>query len=229
MENMPEAEGKPARRHRRPDAKLFYRASGIIRLDRQHPGLRDLVDLRLRQRVPQVEVIKELAARFGVKVSRDVLSKYWQRQAGPEELEIRRAYKDARALAQAVLEEAKEHPGNDAWKIATALLEAHIFTERKRLEEADVMQLMTEQRRRQELEIKRGHLEVALGKLENEKKELDERLEAGRAQREQILGAVQTAEAAARDGDPFNPEDVYAKIAAVIAGDGAAEERVETS
>jgi hypothetical protein len=216
-------------RHRRPLAKLLYRASTIIKLDRKHPGLRALVDERMRQRIPHVEVRKEILERYGERVSRAVLSNYWQRQAGPEELEIRAAYKQARGLAETLIEEAQQHPGSDAWKIVTALIEGYIFNERSKLGEADVMDLVTEQRRRKELEIKRGHLEVAIGKLENEKKDLDARLDAGRAQRDQVLAAVQTAEAAARDGDPFNPADVYAKIAAVIAGDGMAEERVENS
>jgi hypothetical protein len=213
--------------HNRPVAKLLYRASTIIKLDRKHPGLRALVDERMRQRIPHVQVRKEILERYGERVTASVLSNYWQRQAGPEELEIRAAYKQAHGVAEALLEEAEKHPGSDAWKIVSALIEAYIFNERQKLGEADVMELVTEQRRRKELEIKRGHLEVAIGKLENEKKDLDDRLEAGRAQREQVLRAVQTAEAAAREGDPFNPEDVYAKIAAVISGEGAAEERIE--
>jgi len=207
--------------------KLIYRASQIIKLDRKHPGLRSLVDEMLKQRVPQAEILKEIEKRFGERVSDDVLSRYWMGQVGPQELELRRTVRDMQALAQVVVEEARKNPGSDAYKLVGALVEMYIVESRYKLGEADVMALLAEQRRRKEVEIKRGHLEVAVQKLENEKKELDARLEADRTRRDQILGTVKHAESALAEGQPFDPADVLQKIAAVIGTSGGLDERVE--
>jgi hypothetical protein len=213
--------------HRKPEARLHYRASVIIKLDRKHPGLRSLVDERLKQRVPQAAILKEIEKRFGERLSDSVLSRYWTRQVGPQELELRQTVREMQALAQVVMEEARKNPGSDAWKLVGSLVEMYIFESRYKLGEADVMALLAEQRHRKELEIKRGHLEVAVQKLENEKKDLDARLEADRAARDQILGTVKNAESALAEGQPFDPADVLQKIAAVIGTGEGLEERVE--
>jgi len=131
------------------------------------------------------------------------------------------------ALAHVVMEEARKNPGSDAWKLVGSLVEMYIYESRFKLGEADVMALLAEQRRRKELEIKRGHLEVAVQKLENDKKKLDSKLEADRTRRDQILGTVKHAESALAEGQPFDPAEVLQKIAAVIGTSEGLEERVE--
>ena len=214
-------------RHRKSGTKQYYRFSEIIKLDRKHPGLRSLVDERLKQRVPQRAILKELEKRYGERVSETVLSHYWTRQVGPQELELRRTVREMQGLAHVVMEEARKNPGSDAWKLVGSLVEMYIYESRFKLGEADVMALLAEQRRRKEVEIKRGHLEVAVQKLENEKKELDARLEADRTRRDQILGTVKNAESALAEGHLFDPADAFRKIAAVIGTGEGPEERVE--
>lgn len=135
--------------------EVAYDKSRIVRLDARHPGLRALVEDRLRRRIDQREIVRELARRFGVRISATSIRRFWKRVVRPEEEAEAEAFRQARAQAKALIAEMKADPKLDAAKIAEIMLANQIVKDRLKLGEADIMALYREQREREKLELQR--------------------------------------------------------------------------
>lgn len=143
----------PDERRRRPPDRA-YRSTGLVdRCDAKHPGLRALVEKLLRRRFTQQEISLKVEERFGVKISRAVISRFWMRAVRPAEEAEAAAYRQARAQARALLEEMKADPKLDAAQIAEIMLANQIVKDRMKLAEADILDLYREQRERKKLEL----------------------------------------------------------------------------
>jgi hypothetical protein len=139
-------------RRRRPDRT--YRSTGLVdRYDAQHPGVRALVERLLRRRFNQEEISREVKKRFGLKLSRSAISRFWKRDVRPAEEAEAAAYRQARAQARALLQEMKADPSLDAAQIAELMLANQIVKDRTKLAETDIMELYKEQRERKKLEL----------------------------------------------------------------------------
>lgn len=210
-------------------ARLFYRATGIEVLDQAHPGLKALVEECLSKRVPHGEIVRQAKEKFQVELSSAGIRRHWQRRVQPEEIRFLELLGKTNTKAAMVRREAARFPNGDASKIIEALISQQIIEDQLKLGEADIMKLAAEQRLRKRLEFEQERLKLVADRAREEQKLAEARLAEEQSRQASVRGVVENAEAAARDGQPFDPGDVYAKISAVIAGDGAVEERVESS
>lgn len=171
------APGKKRRypHHRR---NYAYRSSSRVdRLEENHPGVRALVESLLRKRVRQGEICRQVHQQFGVRISRNSLSRFFMARIQPKEDAEDSAFRQAHAQARALIEEMKADPSLDAAKIAEIMLASQIVRDRTKLAEADIMDLYREQRERQKLELqhralmlKEQQTRAVLKKLEGSRK-----------------------------------------------------------
>ncbi len=214
----------------------FYRANRVEELDWDHPGLKDFVDDAMRRRVSQGRISREVQERFGVHIPERTLSRYWTERFAPEEAREIRALRDIRARVALIRQEARKHPRGSAAKIIQTLVVDAIVQQKQRVAETDVMRLMEEQRKRQELEekvsVEWGKLQVQFEKVENDKRRLEEKhsqvgavlREAGEAGARALL----SPSGAGGQAKSFDPAEALKKISEVIGVGAALEERVET-
>ncbi len=142
--------------HRR---NYAYRSSSRVdRLEENHPGVRALVETLLRKRVRQGEICRQVYQQFGVRISRDSLSRFFMARIQPKEDAEAAAFRQAHAQARALIEEMKADPSLDAAKIAEIMLANQIVQDRTKLAEADIMDLYREQRERRKLELQQRAL-----------------------------------------------------------------------
>lgn len=202
-----------------------YRITLIERLDMDHPGLKDFVDESLRRRLPQRQISRRVQERFGVEVPQPAISSYWSGRFRYQEAVTRTSWQKAGDQYETLKEQMLADPDSDAAEIVKRLVVQGIVNQKERLDEVDVMLLITEQRRRQELEekmaIEWAKLQVQLQKAENEKRRLEEK--------QARVGAVvrEAGEAGAQDKS-FDPGEALKKISEVIGVGAPMEERIET-
>lgn len=131
-----------------------YRSSSRVdRLDEDHPGIRNVVETLLRQRVRQGEIARQVYEQFGVRISTNSLSRFFMARIQPKEDAEAAAFRQAHAQARALIEEMKADPSLDAAQIAEIMLANQIVQDRTKLAEADIMDLYREQRERRKLEL----------------------------------------------------------------------------
>ena len=210
-------------------ARRLYQATGVETLDRAHTGLKDFVETSLDKHVPHREISRLAKKRFRVRLSSGGIARHWKRRVLPEEEKVRGLIRESKAKAKVVRAEAARFPRGDASKIIEALISQQIIEDKLKLGQADILKLAAEQRLRKRLELEQGRLKLAARRARDEQKLSEARLEQERQKRASLQGVVEGAEAAARAGQPFDPAEVYAKIAAVITGGEAMEERIENS
>jgi hypothetical protein len=170
----------PGRKGRYPHHRhnYSYRSSSRVdRLEENHPGVRALVESLLRKRVRQGEIVRQVHQQFGVRISRNSLSRFFMTRIQPKEDAEDSAFREAHAQARALIEEMKADPSLDAAKIAEIMLASQIVQDRTKLAEADIMDLYREQRERQKLELqhralvlKEEQTRAVLKKLEGSRK-----------------------------------------------------------
>ncbi len=142
----------PRRGRRSPHRE--YRSTGqVTRHEARHPGVRAFVEGLLRRRFNQSQISLEVEKRFGAKISRAAISRFYTRDVRPAEQAEAAAYRHARAQARALLEEMKADPKLDAAQIAELMLANQIVKDRTKLGEADILDLYKEQRERRKLEL----------------------------------------------------------------------------
>jgi len=142
------------RRYPHHRSNYAYRSSSRVdRLEENHPGVRALVESLLRKRVRQGEICRQVHQQFGVRISRNSLSRFFMARIQPQEHEEAAAFRQAHAQARALIEEMKADPSLDAAQIAEIMLANQIVQDRTKLAEADIMDLYREQRERRKLEL----------------------------------------------------------------------------
>ncbi len=134
-------------------AYAYRSSSQVEQLDKNHPGIRALVETLLRKRVPQAEIVRQVYQQFGVSISVFSLSRFFRARIRPQEREEAAAFRKAHAQARALIEEMKADPSLDAAQIAEIMLANQIIHDRTKLAEADIMDLYREQRERRKLEL----------------------------------------------------------------------------
>ncbi len=139
---------------------MTYSTLKVDRLEGRHPGLRALVENRLRRRFDQREIAREVERQFGVKISASSIHRFWVGVVQLQEQAEAETYRQARAQAKALLEEMKADPDLSATQIAEILLANQIVKDRLKLGEADIMALYREQREREKLELQRRAFEL---------------------------------------------------------------------
>jgi hypothetical protein len=156
-----------------------YRSTGLVsRYELRHPGVRTFVENLLRRRLNQSEISAEIEKRFGVKISRAAISRFYTADVRPAEEAEAAAYRQAHAQARALIEEMKADPTLDAAQIAELMLANQIVKDRTKLGEADIMDLYKEQRERRKLELQ----SKALRLREKQAKAVLEKLKPSRRQ-----------------------------------------------
>ncbi len=202
-----------------------YRLSLIERLEMDHPGLKDFVDESLRRRLPQRQISRRVQERFGVEVPQPAISSYWSGRFRYQEAVARTSWQKAGDQYEVLKEQMLADPDSDAAEIVKRLVVQGIVNQKERLDEVDVMLLITEQRKRQELEhkiaIDWGKLQVQFQKLEHEKCQLAEK-------QDRVGALVREAVEAGAQGRPFDPGEALKKISQVIGVGAPMEERIES-
>ncbi len=206
---------------------IFYRRTKIHELDRKHPGLKEMVEKMMDQRVALTEIAEKIGIRYGEKISSAAVQRYWAHLVKPGEERFREFVEKSKAQAKALIEEAEEDPNCDAAKMIDTFVHNQIIEDKLRLGEADIMQLLAEQRKRRQLEIERKKLRLAVEKGDRERRKLESDLDRERKKQVQVSSVVEEARAAACNGQSFDAAGVLAKISAVIGTANEPEERVE--
>lgn len=181
-----------------------YRLTRVEELDRDHPGLEAAVREQMKLGRSLQQVAEILFKDFGATIAVSTLHSYWQRRFNPDLEAQRAAYRKAKAQVQVLVDECGADPSKDATQIVAQLLQTHIFKQQEKLEEADVLKLLAEERKRQELqqrwqeiEIEKGKLQVALRNAETAAKEAEAKLAAMTRERECVKNVVARSEAGA--------------------------------
>ncbi len=203
-----------------------YRLSLIERLDMDHPGLKDFVDESLRRRLPQRQISRRVQERFGVEVPQPAISSYWSGRFRYQEAVARTSWQKAGDQCETLIDEMLADPDGDAAEIVKKMVVQGIVNQKERLNEVDVMLLITEQRKRQELEhkmaIEWARLQVQIEKLEHEKLQLE-------GKQARVGALVRAAGEGGAEGKSFDPGEALKKISEVIGVGAAPEERIEGS
>ncbi len=156
--------------------------------------------LRAKQKVTQQWILATLLEKFGIEMAASVLSSYKTRRY---EEAIRQEKEQARqdreqvlqsfGYADALIEDIRQRPGEDAEKIARQLLARQILIDHKKLADADILKMLAEQRKRMEMEIAVGELEVKRKEAETSAKEAELKLAQFEKQREREKKEVEKA------------------------------------
>ncbi len=189
-----------------------YRPTRIEQLEGEHAGLKKFAEELMAARRRFVDVRAAIKAKFGVDIPANTLRNHWQRRARVEE----RAERDAGILLRA----AAKNPGSDDYKIATTHLAQAIKDGRVKLDDADIMQMMAEQRQRLALELRAEQ-------LMQEKAKLEILVERERAKVGKTAEILRSAQDDMKAGKAFDAAEALKKISAVIGVGGPLEERVE--
>lgn len=195
-----------------------YRLTRVEELDRDHPGLEAAVREQMKLGRSLQQVAEILLKGFGVTIAVSTLHSYWRRRFNPDYEAEREAYRKAKAQVDVLVSECGADPSKDATQILAMLVKSAIFKQQERLEEADVLKLLAEERKRQEIEqrqqeieIEKGKLQVALQNAETAAKEAEAKLAAMTDERERVKRAVG---AAGRDesSEQKDPSDAIREI-----------------
>lgn len=189
----------------------------IETLDKQHPGLRQDVDLMLDAGSFLLPVQVMLKEKWDKEVSVKVISNYKQRRWLPAAQRTQKLLEDREAILAVV----KRHGADE---FTDGFLLERLTDVMRRGEEVPAAVLLREQREREKLKIEAQ-------KVENEKQSLAldrEKFESLKKSAAAILKEESTAaEDAQANGKPFDAAAALRKISAVIGVGGRLEERVE--
>jgi Protein of unknown function (DUF3486) len=171
-----------------------YRQTRVEELDREHPGLETFVRELMKLGTPYFKIHEQVMERFGVEIGVSTLQSYWRRRFNPDLEAERHEYRKAKAQVDVLVSECGADPDKDATQILALLVRSAIFKQQEKLEEADVMKLLAEERKRQEVEIQRGQLQVALTNAETAKKEAEAKAARLEKERDAVKEAIGGAE-----------------------------------
>ncbi len=129
-----------------------------MQLEARYPGLRPVVEELLRHRHAYNDITRQVKERFGVKISRASIQRFYVEVLRPQEQAEAEAFRQARAQTKALLAEMNADSSLTATKIAEILLANQIVKDRLKLGEADIMDLYREQREREKLELQKQAL-----------------------------------------------------------------------
>ncbi|HEV2424302.1 MAG TPA: hypothetical protein VGZ29_05690 [Terriglobia bacterium] len=214
-----------------------YRLTRVEELNRDFPGLEDLVRQEMQKGTNLAEISAKVASKFpsAQVLAISTLHSYWQRRFAPDLEQQRRAFQNAKARADLLME--LEHSGNlDAQRIVALLVREKILENSEALAGADPVDLVKLDLRRAEGE---GRMEIERSKLGQAEKELQLKREALAVENrrleleiEKFRSTLDKVKEIAQDvisgeGKAFDPVEAMKKISAVIGVGGAVEERIE--
>jgi len=144
----------------------FYRRTKVEELGEKHPALREFVEERLARRVPNPQIAAAVLEQWGETLSEQVLSNHYQLRVWPRENLDQAAEREGIREAALIAELAAKDPRGDEAKINRVLLTSAIVRNKRKLDDADPLKMMGEQRRIAELEQRDKDLETQNGQLQ---------------------------------------------------------------
>jgi hypothetical protein len=177
----------------------FYRATKVELLDREFPGLKDFVDAQLAASVSLVEICSLVEELYGekCKVNPQTMSNYYRLVWWKEHNADIESWRNAKNQFRVLKEEATKDPNCDSAQMIELLTINGIVQQREQIAATDPLKLMAELRRTREsvgnFAIEKAKIDLDKGRLENEKKALElkvEQLERQRAHEHKAICAA---------------------------------------